>query len=238
MDITADLLTRRQSEHVTRQLLDIDLEPAGDLETLGGNQSLLDGKEITVLLADSDNVAGLDEIGRDVNTTAVHGEVTVTHGLTCLLASAGKAQTENNIVETGLENDHQVLAGNALHLTSTDEVAVELLLEHAVDELNLLLLAQLHAVLGFLATALGLADRFLLAAVTKLSGIDPELTAALENRSPVDCHSLSILSVTRDDASWGGSRCAGWESCPGCSKPRGQRPGGSELRSRGQNQGP
>ena len=62
VDITADLLTRRQSEHVTRQLLDIDLEPARDLKALGGNQGLLDGEEVTELLADSDDVAGLDAV--------------------------------------------------------------------------------------------------------------------------------------------------------------------------------
>ena len=50
---------------------------------------------------------------------------------------------------------------------------MELLLQNAVNELNLLLLAQLHAVLRFLATALGLANRFLLAAVTELSGTIP-----------------------------------------------------------------
>ena len=38
-----------RAEHVTRQLLDIDLEPAGDLKALGGNQSLLDGEEVTEL---------------------------------------------------------------------------------------------------------------------------------------------------------------------------------------------
>ena len=115
--------------------------------------------------------------------------MTVADRLTGLLAGAGEAETEYDVVKTGLEGAQQVLAGHALHAQGALIIVVELLLKHAVDELDLLLLAQLHAVLGFLATALGLADRFLLAAVAQLSGIDPELAAALKNRSPVDCHS-------------------------------------------------
>ena len=125
------------------------------------------------LLADSDDVAGLDAVGRDVHALAVHGEVTVTDGLTSLFAGAGEAKTEDDVVEARLKDDHEVLTGDAVHLTGLVEVAVELLLQNAIDELDLLLLAQLHAVLRFLATALGLTDRFLLAAVTELSGIDP-----------------------------------------------------------------
>ena len=164
--------------------------------------------------------------------------MTVTDGLTSLFAGAGEAKTEDDVVEARLKDDHEVLTGDAVHLAGLVEVAVELLLQNAIDELDLLLLAQLHAVLRFLATALGLTDRFLLAAVTELSGIDPELTAALKNRSPVDCHIDTILSVTRGDASWGGSRCAGWGSCPGCSRPRGQQPGGSGWRSHDRSRGP
>ena len=52
------------------------------------------------------------------------------------------------------------------------------------------------------------------------------------------CHIDTILSVTRGDASWGGSRCAGWGSCPGCSRPRGQQPGGSGWRSHDRSRGP
>ncbi len=74
------------------------------------------------------------------------------------------------------------------------EVAAELLLENAVDELGLLLLAQLDGVFAFLAAALGLTDGFLLAAVAQDDGINTELTAALENRSSINCHNYMILS--------------------------------------------
>ena len=105
------------------------------------------------------------------------------------LAGASKAQTEDDAVETGLEDDHQVVAGDAGHGLSLVEVAVELLLQHAVDELDLLLLAQLHRVLGFLTTTLGLALGGFVAAVTQHDGIQAQLAAALKNRSSIDSHS-------------------------------------------------
>ena len=36
------------------------------------------GRRSTELLADSDDVAGLDAVGRNIHALAVHGEVTVT----------------------------------------------------------------------------------------------------------------------------------------------------------------
>ena len=64
---------------------------------------------------------------------------------------------------------------------------MELLLENAVDELGLLLLAELDAVLALLAaTTLGLAVGGLVD--THHNGVDAELTAPLEDRGPIDSH--------------------------------------------------
>ena len=135
--------------------------------------------------------------------------MTVGNDLTSFLAGLGEAETEYYVVETRLEDTHQVVTGDAGHCLSALEVAEELLLENAIDELGLLLLAQLHTVFGFLATTLRLTDGFLLAAVTENRRIQAELATTLENRSPVNCHSVSILSVRRDDACADGNRCAG-----------------------------
>ena len=126
-------------------------------------------------------------VGGDVDALAVHGDVAVTDGLTGLLAGAGKAQTEDDVVETALEDAHQVVAGDALALHGEDVVVAELLLENAVDELGLLLLAKLDAVLALLTTtALGLAVRGLVDA--HHDGVDAELAAPLEDRGPIDSH--------------------------------------------------
>mgnify|MGYP000582788769 CR=1 FL=1 len=62
---------------------------------------------------DSHDVASLDLVGGDVDALAVHGNVTVTDGLAGLLAGAGEAKTEDNVVKTALEDAHQVVTGDA-----------------------------------------------------------------------------------------------------------------------------
>ena len=116
------------------------------------------------------------------------------HGLAGFLARAGEPEAEDDVVQAGLEDAHQVFAGDAAHALGLAEVAAKLLLENAVDELGLLLLAQLDGVFAFLAAALRLTDGFLLAAVAQDDGINTELTAALENRSSINCHNYMILS--------------------------------------------
>ena len=85
---------------------------------------------------------------------------------------------------------------------------MELLLEHAVDEFYLLLLSQLHAVLGLLAAGLlGLALGGL--GVTKYRRGKTKRLAALENGLCILSH-LLVSSSIRLFFSWaGGSHCAG-----------------------------
>ena len=96
VDITADLLTRRQSEHVTRQLRYRPRASQGP-QSARRKSGLLDGEEVTELLADSDDVAGLDAVGRDVHALAVHGEVTVTDGLTSSLRVRAKPRRKTTL---------------------------------------------------------------------------------------------------------------------------------------------
>ena len=155
---------------------------------LGGDEGLLDGKQVLELGGDGHHVTALDAVGGDVDALAVHGDVAVTDGLTGLLAGTGEAETEDHVVKAGLEQRHQVVARDALDLERLVVVAAELLLENAVDELGLLLLAQLTAVLALLATlALGLAVRLLVDA--HHDRVDVERAAPLKDRSPIHCHS-------------------------------------------------
>ena len=111
----------------------------------------------------------------------------VTDGLTGLLAGAGEAKTEDDVVETGLEDRHQVVTRDALDLEGLLVVTVELVLQNAVDELGLLLLAQLTAILALVATlALGLTVGLLVDA--HHDGVDVKGPAPLEDRRPIHCH--------------------------------------------------
>src|SRR5262249_33587335 len=76
----------------------------------------------------------------------VHLEVTVGHHLARLAARGREAQAEHDVVQAQLQQPEQVLAGDALLALRPLEVLAELALQHAVDALGLLLLAQLHAV--------------------------------------------------------------------------------------------
>ena len=72
----------------------------------------------------------------------------VGHQLPGLTAGRGEAEAHQDVVQAALEQPQQVLACDALLTARLAVVARELLLEHLVVALGLLLLAQLRPVLG------------------------------------------------------------------------------------------
>src|SRR5207248_8058199 len=80
-------------------------------------------------------------------------------------AGVGEAQPEDHVVEPLLEVLEQVLAGLALGSRAAQVVAAELALEQAVEALDFLLLAKLHAVLGELGAPLAVLARGVRAAL-------------------------------------------------------------------------
>ena len=87
--------------------------------------------------------------------SAIDREVAVADQLAGLGAAGGEAHPEHDVVQTDLEQAQQVLAGHARPVLRGLEVAPELALQDAVHAPDLLLLAQLHAVLGDLPAAHG-----------------------------------------------------------------------------------
>ena len=94
---------------------------------------------------------------------------------------------------------------------------MELLLQNAIDELGLLLLTQLNAVLAVLATTTLLRVALGLLGITHDDGVDTQGPAPLQYRGPIHCHIGIPSLLTRDDACADGNRCAEWGSCPECS---------------------
>ena len=84
---------------------------------------------------------------------AVDGEMAVADELARLGARRREAHPVDDVVEPHLERAEQVLAGHAGPVLGIDEVVAELALEDAVGAADLLLLAQLEAVLADLAAA-------------------------------------------------------------------------------------
>jgi hypothetical protein len=88
---------------------------------------------------------------RDVHLLAVDGEVTVANQLARFGVIRGEAHAVDDVVEAALEELDQRVTRDALGANGLVVVAAELLLGNAVDALDLLLLAQLLAVVRALA---------------------------------------------------------------------------------------
>ena len=87
---------------------------------------------------------------------AVDRDRLVAHELARLGARGGEAHAVDDVVEAALEQLQQVLAGGARAARRLAVVVAELALEHAVHAAQLLLLAQLQAVVGQALPALAL----------------------------------------------------------------------------------
>ena len=97
---------------------------------------------------DRDHVFGTHLVGGDVDPAAVDHPVPVADELAGLAPRGGEAEPDQHVVEAGLEQPQQVLAGDAVLPRSLVVVGAELFLQHLVVAARLLLLAQLHPVLG------------------------------------------------------------------------------------------
>lgn len=114
--------------HENAQGLRHDLEPGRhdgvDQVVLG----LLEPQHAAGLLADVDDVVLGHAVGRDVGLLAVDREVAVGDQLAGLAAGAGQASSVNDVVQAGLQEDQQVVAGLAGKAVRLLVVAAELLL--------------------------------------------------------------------------------------------------------------
>src|SRR3954470_2582967 len=116
--------------------------------------------EVLRLVGELDRLAGLDLRARDVDAATLDVDVAVAHELAGLAHGQGEPQPEAHGVEPRLQLADQLLAGDATLFCGAREVPAELLLAHAVDRAELLLLEQAHLVLGeALAPAAVLARR-------------------------------------------------------------------------------
>src|SRR5262249_4079135 len=112
-----------------------------------------DGRVLLRASDHRDDVPLFDRVRRDVDLLAVHEEVPVPHELPRLRARRGEPEPIHDVVEAPLEELEQRHAGDAAGALRRLEIASELILEDAVDPLDLLLLAQLQAVAGQLRLA-------------------------------------------------------------------------------------
>ena len=154
LDRKVNIVALGHADDLGNHIVGIVLQPLRRLTEGIGFDAGLDLLQTAAAVLQRDDHARLHKIAGDVDLAAVYGEVAVRHELTRFRAAHGKAQTVDHVIQTALQNGEQVLAGLAGTALRKIVVAAELLLEHAVVSLGLLLLTQLQAVLGVLAAAL------------------------------------------------------------------------------------
>src|SRR3954451_17476156 len=126
------------------------LEPGGHHALAVGLAGDDEGRHLQRLLTDVDHVVRGDLERRDVDLLAVDEEVTVHDQLAGVPTRPGEPGAVHDVVEAALEQLEQVVTGLAGAAGGLGVVVVELLLEDAVGEASLLLLAKLEEVLALL----------------------------------------------------------------------------------------
>src|SRR5881409_3963300 len=109
---------------------------------------MLDGRALLTAPEDRNDVTLPHRVRRDVDLLAVDEEVAMPDELARLRSGRRQSQPVHDVVQPALEKLQQHLAGDAAGPLRRLEVAAELVLEHSVNPLDLLLLAELKAVAG------------------------------------------------------------------------------------------
>src|SRR5688572_12388296 len=189
-----DLLAEGELAHGDRLAAVAGVEPGREAH-VERVEVVLDDDHRLALGPEGDDVALLDPEARDVDPATVDVDQPVVHELASLRPGAGPAGPEDDVVEALLEEAEQVLTRDALGAGGLLVEVLELALEQAVDVLGLLLLLELHRVLGGLtpAGATVLAGRVRpllegLAALLVLEDVDAEAPADLDLGSGVASH--------------------------------------------------
>src|SRR5215210_3189338 len=146
LDRELDVLARWQAQHPAAHVLGIKLEPLRDATAPRGLDARPDHRVLTAALLDHDGLVGLDLVRGDADLAAVHQHVAVADELPRLGPRSREAEAVDDVVEPPLQHHQEVLAGDALAAVGLLEIVAELALEHAIDALDLLLLAELQAV--------------------------------------------------------------------------------------------
>src|SRR6185436_12859776 len=150
LDLRVDDLTRWQGVNQDAHLVRDGLDPRRHRTLAGLCAGDDEGRHLHGLATDLDDVVlGHPEAG-DVHLVSVDREVSVADQLAGHVARRGEAGPVHDVVQTGLQDAQQVLAGLAGATVRLGVVTAELLLQNAVDACSLLLLTHLQQVLAVL----------------------------------------------------------------------------------------
>ena len=115
-------------------------------------QSILYYLKALAALANTYYLTGLDAIRRDTNHFTIYNDVLVVDKLAGSTTGGSDTQTINDVVKTAFEVLKENLTGDTTGAGCLLEHVAELLLQHTISVLCLLLLSKHDAILGSLAT--------------------------------------------------------------------------------------
>src|SRR5690625_2010752 len=197
------------------------------------------------LLPHVNHVVRAHAVGGDVDPSIVDQEVAVHDELPGVSPGPRETGAVHDVVQAGLENLQQDVAGLTLLAVGFLVVTAELLVEDAVTLPRLLLLVQLVAVLALLLPDAAVLARRVGATLVRLVAadeVDAETTGLLGDGTGVTGHDGSALlwsrGLRRGDASADDSRCAPAGSHRRSNRPPDRSPAVSGSRSRGRTPGP
>src|SRR5262249_6576667 len=186
----------------------VERQPLGNAAALHFLDRMLDRRVLLGPAEDGDHIALAYRVGRNVDLLAVDHEVAVAHQLPRLRPRRRPAEPVDHVVESPLEQLQQRHAGDAAGPLGGLEVPAELVLQHPVNALHLLLLAQLQTVAGELRLArlavlprreIALLDRALLgiAALSLEEQLHRLAAAQTADGSDITSHSVTSSQTRR-----------------------------------------
>lgn len=155
-DLIIQIITLERARYFCGLLFLIDFKPHGCESVACDLRYLLKLLALLALLAKSNRVANFYSVRGDINSLAVHTEMTVSYKLTCLAACCRHTHSEYDVVKSAFKKSYQVLTGDTFFLGSQLVIVIKLLFKNAIDKFQLLLFFQLQAVLGLFLAAISL----------------------------------------------------------------------------------
>ena len=191
LDVLRNRVTLWMSHVSTLTFLLIPVHPV-DLWILSADST----GDVIVCLAlwlQLNNVSWLHAVRRNVHDLTVHHDVLVAYDLAGSRTGRSHTETVNGVVQTAFEELDQVFTGGTLQAGSFQVRVTELLLEHAVCVLSLLLFLQLNAILRcalalLRVTMLAWRKRVLVQVLARSEDRLAELTADSVLGAGITCH--------------------------------------------------
>ena len=148
LDRHGHLFPVRQGLEGGLEIVLIEFQPARDPAADHRLEVFIDEGVCSALFFQGDYVTSRNEIRRDIDLLAVDENMVVPHQLPGLISRGSKANAKYCVVETPLEKNEEILAGNSALLLRFLKEEAELPFKHAIHALDLLLFTQLHGIVG------------------------------------------------------------------------------------------